>query len=57
MAGAGASAPPLAADEESGPPYVIMEHLPLAVYTNGALAALNELRHCAMLSMSRPLAG
>jgi hypothetical protein len=44
-------------EDESGPPYVIMEHLPLAIYTNGALTALNELRHCAMLSMSKPLAG
>ncbi|EFJ52509.1 component of oligomeric golgi complex 8 [Volvox carteri f. nagariensis] len=46
-----------AAEDESGPPYVIMEHLPLAVYVNGVLTALNELRHCALLSISKPLAG
>ncbi|GLC34513.1 hypothetical protein PLESTB_001253200 [Pleodorina starrii] len=46
-----------AAAEDSGPPYVIMEHLPLAVYVNGVLTALNELRHCALMSISKPLAG
>ncbi|KAG2448828.1 hypothetical protein HYH02_006179 [Chlamydomonas schloesseri] len=46
-----------AGEDESGPPYTIMEHLPLAVYVNGVLTALNELRHCAMLSVSKPLAG
>ncbi|GIL45758.1 hypothetical protein Vafri_2911 [Volvox africanus] len=46
-----------AAEDESGPPYIIMEHLPLAVYLNGVLTALNELRHCALLSISKPLAG
>lgn len=34
-----------------GPPYSLMEHTPLAVYTNGLLAAFNELRHCAPLSL------
>ncbi|GFR42393.1 hypothetical protein Agub_g3265 [Astrephomene gubernaculifera] len=48
---------PPAEEEDSGPPYVIMEHLPLAVYVNGVLAALNEIRHCALLSVSKPLAG
>lgn len=28
------------------PPMTLVEHTPLAVYTNGVLAALNELRHC-----------
>ncbi|KAG2432900.1 hypothetical protein HXX76_008631 [Chlamydomonas incerta] len=51
------AAPPASGDDESAPPYVIMEHLPLAVYVNGVLTALNELRHCAMLSVSKPLAG
>ncbi|KXZ47031.1 hypothetical protein GPECTOR_38g268 [Gonium pectorale] len=43
--------------DDGGPPYAIMEHLPLAVYVNGVLSALNELRHCALLSVSKPLAG
>lgn len=29
------------------PPYEIMQHPPLAVLTNGFLASLNEVRHCA----------
>jgi hypothetical protein len=28
------------------PPMTLVEHTPLAGYTNGVLAALNELRHC-----------
>lgn len=51
------AAAPAPGEDESGPPYTIMEHLPLAVYVNGVLTALNELRHCAMLSVSKPLAG
>lgn len=43
--------------EDLAPPYVLMEHLPLAAFTNGALTALNELRHCTMLSLGRPAAG
>ena len=39
------------------PPYQIMEHVPLAVFTNGALTALNELRHCALLGLGKPAAG
>ena len=38
-------------DAAGGPPYSLMEHTPLAVYTNGLLAAFNELRHCAPLSL------
>ena len=34
-----------------------MEHLPLAVLVNAVLSALNELRHCVLLSLSRPAAG
>ncbi|KAF5840552.1 component of oligomeric golgi complex 8 [Dunaliella salina] len=42
--------------EDQTPPYQIMEHVPLAVFTNGVLTALNELRHCALLGLSKPAA-
>jgi hypothetical protein len=42
--------------EDLSPPYILMEHLPLAVFTNGALTALNEFRHCTLLSLGRPAA-
>ena len=42
--------------EEAGPPYSLLEHMPLAVFTNGLLLAFNELRHCALLSLSIPVA-
>ncbi|KAF8070905.1 COG8 [Scenedesmus sp. PABB004] len=45
-----------AAGAELAPPYALMEHVPLAVFTNGALSALNELRHCALLPLQRPAA-
>ncbi|KAL4458513.1 hypothetical protein ABPG75_013378 [Micractinium tetrahymenae] len=37
-------------------PQVLVEHVPLAVYANGLLAAFNELRHCAPLSLRQPTA-
>ena len=39
-----------------GPPYELMDHSPLAVLVNGLLSALNELRHCAPLSLIQQLA-
>eukprot|EP00195_Chlamydomonas_chlamydogama_P007836 CAMPEP_0202892148 /NCGR_PEP_ID=MMETSP1392-20130828/1949_1 /ASSEMBLY_ACC=CAM_ASM_000868 /TAXON_ID=225041 /ORGANISM="Chlamydomonas chlamydogama, Strain SAG 11-48b" /LENGTH=607 /DNA_ID=CAMNT_0049576031 /DNA_START=154 /DNA_END=1977 /DNA_ORIENTATION=+ len=43
--------------EDFSPNYVIMEHFPLAVFTNAVLSALNELRHCALLSLCKPASG
>jgi hypothetical protein len=40
-----------AGEDDAAPPYVLMEAPPLAVFTNGVLAALNELRHCAPLAL------
>ena len=45
-----------AAGKEGAPPYSLMEHPPLAILTNGLLSALNELRHCAPLSMQHTVA-
>jgi len=48
---------PDAADHQDlAPPYSIMVHVPLAVLTNGVLTALNDLRHCALLSTIGPSA-
>lgn len=38
------------------PPPALVDHVPLAVYANGLLAAFNELRHCAPLSVQQPTA-
>lgn len=45
-----------AVEEDLSPPYMVMEHLPLAVFVNGVLAAFNELRLCAMMGLTRRLA-
>ena len=45
-----------AAGKEGAPPYSLMEHPMLAILTNGLLSALNELRHCAPLSMQHTVA-
>ena len=37
-------------------PQSLVDHVPLAVYTNGLLSAFNELRHCAPLSLRQPTA-
>mmetsp|Transcript_23886 Transcript_23886/g.28889 ORF Transcript_23886/g.28889 Transcript_23886/m.28889 type:complete len:566 (+) Transcript_23886:343-2040(+) len=34
-------------EDTCAPPYSLMEQTPVAIFTNGILAALNELRHCA----------
>lgn len=54
--GSGAFTSSSAAPEDLAPPYIIMEHLPLAALTNGVLTALNELRQCAMLGLCKPAA-
>uniref|UniRef100_A0A7S3A3W6 Conserved oligomeric Golgi complex subunit 8 n=1 Tax=Rhodosorus marinus TaxID=101924 RepID=A0A7S3A3W6_9RHOD len=41
--------------DQHSPPVEILEHSPLAVFTNGLLAAHNELRFCCPLSLERRL--
>jgi len=43
-------------DNISAPPYALLEHVPVAALTNGILAALNDLRHCALPQLRQPLA-
>lgn len=43
-------------DDPSKPPPTLMDHAPLAIFTNGVLAAFNELRHCAPLSLAPAVA-
>lgn len=58
--GSGDAATPTAAAAAAAAPGVLpqslVEHVPLAVYANGLLAAFNELRHCAPLSLRAPAA-
>ena len=42
--------------EGNGPPYSLLEHLPIATFVNGVLGALNELRHCAPIAIMHPVA-
>ena len=37
------------------PPFSLLDHAPLAVLVNGILAAFNEVRHCAALSLEHRL--
>jgi hypothetical protein len=53
-AGAGGSSDAAEQQQQLTPPYELMEHVPLAVFTNGVLSALNELRHCALLPLQQP---
>lgn len=51
------SAEPAKPSTDAGsPPYVLMDQPPLALLVNGMLAAFNELRHCALLSLREPVA-
>ena len=51
-----AETPASRSQAEGAPPYSLMDHAPLALLANGLLAALNELRHCAPLSLRGPVA-
>ncbi|CAM6113447.1 unnamed protein product [Calypogeia fissa] len=42
--------------DDMSPPYSLMDHHPLAMFVNGVLAALNELRHCAPMNLKAVLA-
>ena len=41
---------------DAAPPYALLEHVPIAALTNAILAALNDLRHCALPQLRQPLA-
>lgn len=56
-AGAGADGGEADGEADVSPPYAVMEHFPMAVLTNALLNALNELRHCALMSLCKPMAG
>ncbi|CAD7702644.1 unnamed protein product [Ostreobium quekettii] len=42
--------------KDGRPPHALLEHLPIATFVNGMLAALNELRHCAPVALMQPVA-
>ena len=41
---------------DAAPPYALLKHVPVAALTNAILAALNDLRHCALPQLRQPLA-
>jgi hypothetical protein len=53
---AGSEAAGSSAAAAGAPPAALADHAPVAVYANGLLAAFNELRHCAPLSVQAPAA-
>lgn len=42
-------------EPDTVPPSMLVEHLPIATFVNGVLAALNDLRHCAAVSLKEPV--
>eukprot|EP01114_Cavostelium_apophysatum_P013075 TRINITY_DN3086_c0_g3_i1.p1 TRINITY_DN3086_c0_g3~~TRINITY_DN3086_c0_g3_i1.p1 ORF type:complete len:590 (-),score=143.50 TRINITY_DN3086_c0_g3_i1:10-1779(-) len=42
--------------EQLSPPYALLDYPTIAIMTNGYLSALNELRHCAVVSLQHRLA-
>ena len=56
VAAAAAAAPLRPGGDDAAPPPLRLEHAPVAVLVNGALAALNELRHCPLPVLRAPLA-
>ena len=43
-------------DKNLAPPTVLMDHPPLAVYTNAVLSAFNDLRLCAPVALAQDVA-